>query len=125
MKITLRRTGISAAALLAVSTGVAYAVGGAEMGGGVAASGGLILVNFALWQRVGHALFAAALRGTSSILAVVLWSFKLALLLGGLLFLLATVPPPAVAVGSSVIVASILLQAIGSTATELRLEGNR
>ena len=60
MKITLRRTGISAAALLAAATGIAYWVGGAEAGGGVAASGGLILVNFALWQRVGHAMFAAA-----------------------------------------------------------------
>lgn len=123
MKITLRSTGISAAALLVVATGVAFAVGGAEAGGGVAASGGLILVNFALWQRVGHALFAAALQGTSSISAVVLWSLKLALLLGGLLFLLVTFPPLTVAVGSSVIVASILLQAIGFTANDLRLEG--
>ncbi|MBO85145.1 MAG: hypothetical protein CL927_07280 [Deltaproteobacteria bacterium] len=107
------------------ATGLAYWVAGAEMGGGVAASGGLILVNFALWQRVGHAFFAAALQGTSSILAVALWSLKLVLLFGGLLFLLATFSPLAVAVGSSVIVASILLQALGSTASELRLEGTR
>ena len=123
MKITLRRTGISAAALLAAATGIAYWVGGAEAGGGVAASGGLILVNFALWQRVGHAMIAAALQGDTSLFAAVLWSLKLALLLGGLLFLLAMFPPLAVAVGSSVIVASILLQALGSVATELRLEG--
>jgi hypothetical protein len=123
MKITLRRTGTSAAALLVAATGLACWVGGAEMGGGVAASGGLILVNFALWQRVGHAMFAAALQGGTSFFAAVLWSLKLVLLLGGLLFLLATFPPLAVAVGSSVLVASILLQALGSVATELRLEG--
>ena len=123
MKITLRRTGLSAAALLAASTGIAYWVGGAEAGGGVAASGGLILVNFALWQRVGHAMFAAALKGDTSFFAAALWGLKLALLLGGLLFLLATFSPLTVAVGSSVIVASILLQALGSAATELRLEG--
>ena len=123
MTITLRRTGIGAAALLAVCTVVAYGLAGAEAGGGVAAAGGLILVNFALWQHVGHALFAAALHGRSSLFAVGLWGFKLSLLLGGLLFLLATFPPLAVAVGSSVLVASILLQALGSITTELRLEG--
>jgi hypothetical protein len=68
-------------------------------------------------------MFAAALQGGTSFFAAVLWSLKLALLFGGLLFLLATFPPLAVAVGSSVIVASILLQALGSVATELRLEG--
>lgn len=106
-----------------VATLAAVWVGGREAGGGVAAAGGLILVNFVLWQRVGHALFAAALQGQSPVLAVALWGVKLTLLLGGLLFLLATFPPLTVAVGASVIVASILLQALGSTATELRLEG--
>lgn len=125
MKITLRSTGISAAVLLLVATVGAVWVGGSEAGGGVAATGGLILVNFALWQRVGHALFAAALSGRSPVLAVVLWGLKLALLLGGMLFLLATFSPWSVALGASVLVASILLQALGSTASELRLEGTQ
>jgi len=125
MTITLRSTTISAAALLAVATVGAAWLDGTELAGGVAASGGLILVNFALWQRVGHALFAAALQGQSPVLAVALWGVKLVLLLGGILFLLATFPPTAVTVGASVIVASILLQALGSTASELRLEGTQ
>lgn len=124
MTITLRNTGISAAALLLLATVGAFWIGGSEAGGGVAASGGLILVNFALWHRVGHAFFAAALQGHSPFFAVALWGCKLALLLGGLLFLLATYSPAAVTVGASVLVASILLQALGSTAAELRLEGN-
>jgi hypothetical protein len=73
---------------------------------------------------VGHAALAAALRGDSLIFAAVLWGAKSVLLLGGMLFLLATFSPGSVIVGSSVIVASILLQALGSTASELRLEGN-
>jgi hypothetical protein len=124
MTITLRSTGISAAALLLVATLGAVWVGGTDSGGGVAASGALILVNFALWERVGHAALAAALQGGSLIFAAVLWGAKFALLLGGMLFLLATFSPGSVIVGSSVIVASILLQALGSTASELRLEGN-
>jgi hypothetical protein len=73
---------------------------------------------------VGHAALAAALQGGSLIFAAVLWGAKFVLLLGGMLFLLATFSPGSVIVGSSVIVASILLQALGSTASELRLEGN-
>jgi hypothetical protein len=123
MTLTLRNTTISALALLVVCTLGAQWLYGSTSAGGVAAAGGLILVNFVLWQRVGHAFMSAALQGRSPVLAVVLWGAKLTLLIGGLLFLLANFPPLAVTVGASVVVASILLLALGSTASELRLEG--
>ncbi len=122
MTITLQRTLISALALLAAAVAGAFAVAGEAMAWGVLLSGGLVVVNFGLWQRVGREAFAAVLSGQSPVFAIGLWALKGALLLGGLLFLLANFPPMAVLVGLSVIVASLLLQAVASTLVELRLE---
>jgi hypothetical protein len=67
-------------------------------------------------------MFASALAGTSMAKAALLWGGKLALLFGGLLFLLTTFPPAAVAVGGSVVVFALMLQALASTATALHVD---
>jgi len=117
-----RTTLISATLLLFAACLVAFIVGGSELGGGVAAAGGLVLVNFVLWVWLGRALFTAALAGQSPIKAAAMWGGKFALLIGGLLFLLTTFPPAAVAVGVSVVVVALMLQAFASTASALRIE---
>ena len=118
----LRTTLISATVLLFAATAGGVLVGGSELGGGVAAAGGLVLVNFLLWVGVGRAMFASALAGTSPVKAALLWGGKLALLFGGLLFLLTTFEPASVAVGASFVVAALMLQALASTASALRVD---
>lgn len=118
----LRTTLISATLLLFAACIGAVLVGGTDLGGGVASAGGLVLVNFVLWVWVGRALFASALSGQSPVKAAAIWGGKFALLIGGLLFLLTTFPPASVAVGASVVVAALMLQAFASTASLLRIE---
>ena len=118
----LRTTLISATVLLFAATAVGALVNGSQFGGGVAAGGGLVLVNFVLLLGVGRAMFASALAGTSPVKAALLWGGKLALLFGGLLFLLTTFSPAAVAVGGSAVVAALMLQALASTASALRVD---
>lgn len=108
--------------LLVLATAAAAMVSGAEAGGGVALAGGLVLVNFQLWQWVGRTAFAAVLEGRSPALAAALWGGKLALLVGGIAFLVSTYPAPAVALGCSVVVGALLLQAAAATVGELSLE---
>ena len=88
----------------------------------MALGGGLLLVNFVLWMVVGRSMFASALAGTSMAKAALLWSGKLVLLFGGLLYLLTTFPIAAVALGGSVVVTALMLQALVKVATELRVD---
>jgi hypothetical protein len=102
---------ISAAAVLLVTTLASVALAGKDFGGGVAATGGLMLVNLLLWTFTVKGLLAATLSGRPPILAVIVYTLKLLLLTGGLALLCATFPPLSVVLGASVVVTAIMANA--------------
>jgi hypothetical protein len=115
MTDALRSLLLGAAGLLMAGTAVGAWVGGSAFGGGVAAAGALVLVNFLLWVRVGRGLFAAALGGQAPVGSALLYSGKLLLLVGGLWALIHLFPPAAVLLGASVLVVAFFGYATAST----------
>ena len=122
MTLSLRTITHQSAALLALIVGLSALMAERQVTLGIAAAGGLCLLNLGLWQVVGRGLFDARLQGGSAALPVVLWGLKLLLLVGGSSLLLAHFPPVAVALGGSVLVAVLLLSASRGVFTPLDAE---
>ena len=108
MTVSPQTISLSAAALLLVGTPLALWLGGAAFGAGFAASGGLMLVNLALWVCVVKKAIESVLSGNGGGLALVLYFTKFLALIGLLVFLLTRFPPLSVVLGSSVVVAAVM-----------------
>ena len=122
MTLSLRTITHQSAALLALIVGLSALMADRQVTLGIAAAGGLCLLNLGLWQVVGRGLFDARLQGSSPALPMALWGIKLSLLVGGSSLLLAHFPPVAVALGGSVLVAVLLLSASRGVFTTLDAE---
>lgn len=122
MTLSLRTITHQSAALLGLIVGLSALMAERQVTLGIAAAGGLCLLNLGLWQVVGRGLFAARLQGGSAALPMALWGLKLLLLVGGSALLLAHFPPMAVALGGSVLVAVLLLSASRGVFTTLDAE---
>ena len=122
--MTLNRRSITSqsAALLVAIVVLSALMAERQVTMGIAAAGGLCLLNFGLWQVVGRSLFAVRSQGGSGAWPVALWGLKFLLLAGGSALLLAHFPPAAVALGGSVLVAILLLSASRGVFTTLDAE---
>ena len=108
MNITPRTLALSATVIWLVASVLAVIAAGPVFAAGVALAGALMLVNFALWVRIGRRLVEYALARGTQWPALLLYAFKIMVLvstLGGLMWFY---DPLAVIVGSSIIVAAVL-----------------
>ena len=121
MNVSPRTLTLSAAFVLVAAATVGTIVIDSEFGGGIAATGALMMVNLLLWTATVKGLFAATLRGRSPVLPAVLYSLKLPLLAAGLVLLCSVFPPSSVMIGSSVVVFGILGHAAVGMSTELQV----
>ena len=111
MIVTPRTLSLLSVVLMGALVAVGVVVGGPAMGGGVAASAGLMIVNLLGWVVLGRRIVRATAAGTSATLPALLHAAKFGLVVGALWFLCRVYPASAVLLGSSVVVGAVLLLA--------------
>jgi len=121
MNVSPRTLTLSAAIVLVAASVVGALLVDTDFGGGIAATGALMLVNLLLWTATVRGLFAASLEGRAPVLPAVLYSLKLLVLAAGLSLLCSVFPPTAVVIGASVVVFGILGHAAVGMGTELQV----
>lgn len=114
IKITPRTIGLSALGLLFLAVVGGGGLGGPEFAGGVAAAGGVALLNLAAWTALVRRMIASTLAGTRGARTAVLFALKPLLLAAVLFGLVLLFPFRAVVLGSSVVVgAAVAVAFIG------------
>lgn len=121
MNVSPRTLTLSAALVLVAASVAGALVVDTDFGGGIAATGALMLVNLLLWTATVKGLFAASLAGRAPVIPAVLYSLKLLVLAAGLGLLCSLFPPTSVVIGASVVVFGILGHAAVSMGTELQV----
>ncbi len=121
MNVSLRTLTISAALVLLVGSALGALIVDVDYGGGIAATGALMMVNLLLWTATVKGLFAASLSGRAPVLPAALYSLKLLVLAAGLAFLCSVFPVTSVVIGASVVVFGILGHAAVGMGTELQV----
>lgn len=121
MNVSPRTLTLSAAAMLVAATLVGAVAVDTDFGGGIAATGALMLVNLLLWTATVRGLFAASLSGRPPLLAGLLYTIKLLILGLGLALFCAYFPPASVLIGTSVVVTGVLVHAVIGMGTQLQV----
>lgn len=121
MNVSPRTLTLSAALVLVAASVAGALVVDTDFGGGIAATGALMLVNLLLWTATVKGLFAASLAGRAPVIPAVLYSLKLLVLAAGLGLLCSLFPPTSVVIGASVVVFGILGHAAVGMGTELQV----
>lgn len=121
MNVSLRTLTISAALVLLVGSALGALIVDVNYGGGIAATGALMMVNLLLWTATVKGLFDASLSGRAPVLPAALYSLKLLVLAAGLAFLCSVFPVTSVVIGASVVVFGILGHAAVGMGTELQV----
>ena len=121
MTVSPRTLTISAALILCALSLSGAVLVDSSFGGGIAATGALMLVNLLMWTATIQKLFVAWASGQAPALAAILYSLKLLLLAGGLVLLSTHFPPLSVVLGASVVVMGIAAHAVVGLGTELQV----
>ena len=121
MIVSLRTLTLSSAIVMVVASVVGAVVVDTNFGGGIAATGALMLVNLLLWTATVKGLFAAYLTESAPVLPAALYSLKLLVLAVGLALLCSVFPIASVVIGASVVVFGILGHAAVGVGTELQV----
>lgn len=121
MTVSPRTLTLSATITMVVAAIAGSLLVDTDFGGGIAATGALMLVNLLLWTATVRGLFTAYLTESSPVLPAALYSFKLLVLAAGLAFLCSVFPATSVVIGASVVVFGILGHAAVGMGIELQV----
>lgn len=121
MIVSLRSLSRSAALVLVLMSAVGAGIGGIDFAAGVAVSGAVVVVNLGIWGFVVRGLLRAVVSGQSAVLPALTHVIKFGLLCLSFWWLGSHFPLEAVVMGSSVVVAAIMLHAIVGIRTELQV----
>ncbi len=121
MTLTPQTLSLGAGALLVLATPLAFWSMGPEFAAGVAAAGGVTLLNLGLWVLVVQKAILGTLEGSGAGGAALLYLLKFAGLVGLLYLLVARFPALSVLVGCSVVVGSVMAAAAVGLRSDLQV----
>jgi hypothetical protein len=121
MTLTPQTISLGAGALLLVAAPLAFWAAGPEFAAGLAAAGGLTLINLWLWVAVVQQAIVSTVQGVGAGGAVLLYLLKFVGFIGLVALMVSRFPPLAVLLGCSVVVTSVMAAAAVGLRSDLQV----